>query len=538
MTINIPAPIAKKFAKAPKKPGVYIYRDANNEVIYVGKAVNLSNRSRSYFVNYKRLDPRIQLMVDNARDIEYLTVDSEVEALILETNLIKKYLPKYNVMGTDDKNYLWVKIDTNKDFPIVRFVREKHDDGADYFGPFPDKAPIKRMLKTVRRIFPYRTCSRVIEERPVVNAKAGSDASAVKVYSSDTKPCLYFHLGLCAAPCTTALSKDEYRQSINNLKRFFRSEHAALKKQLEQEMKELSGNQNYEKAAVVRDQLKDLEYLTKYTLVRDNFDDVILKQQKQQVAQQGVVELVSRLEAAGLVVNKSTASASYRIECYDISNIQGSNATSAMVVSIGGKPVSKLYRKFKIKTKTTPDDFAMLKETLNRRLKYLVPALVNKVKKRDESFEQMPDLLVIDGGKGQLSSVLKVMNEYEAYYGLSIPTIGLAKKQEEIFIPSYDGEGKLSFKVVHISKRSPALRILQQIRDEAHRFGLGYHRLLRSKGMTYSQLDLIPGVGEVTRKRLILAFGSVDGIRKAKLADIEAVIKNRNTAYKIKKLLV
>lgn len=528
---NIPPAIATQLAQAPKKPGVYIFRDQADEVIYVGKAVNLLNRSRSYFINYQRLDPRIQLMVDAARTLEYLVVDSEVEALILETNLIKKYLPKYNVMGTDDKNYLWVKIHSAKDFPIVQFVREKKEDGADYFGPFPDKAPVKRMLKHLRRIFHYRTCTRIIEEREL---RGGQKI----IYSSDPKPCLYFHLGLCSAPCTTTISKVDYRQDINNLKRFFRSEQAELKKQFEQEMKELAQQQKFEQAAAVRDQLKDLEYLTKYTFVKDNFDDELLKQQKEEVAISGVKELVTRLETAGLVINTSTEPEQFRIECYDISNIQGTNATSAMVVAIGGKPVSLLYRKFKIRSKSTPDDFAMLEETLARRLKYLVPSLAAKLKKQDESFIQMPQLLVIDGGKGQLSSVLQVLNQYEAKYQLSLPAIGLAKKQEEIVIPQYDGEGKLSFRLLKINRRSPALKILQQIRDEAHRFGLGYHRLLRSKGMAYSQLDLIPGVGEVTRKRLILAFGSIAGVKKAKLEDIVSVVKNRNTAYKIKKLLV
>lgn len=520
---QIPEQIKEQLANAPKKPGVYIYRDQISKVIYVGKAVNLANRTRSYFLNYKRLDPRIQNMVKAATTLEYYVVDSEIEALLLETNLIKKYDPYFNVLMTDDKNYIWVKVNSELDFPIARIVREKKDDGADYFGPYPAITPIKRMLKNVRRVFKYRTCNRVIEER---------DDS---IFSSDPKPCLYYHLNLCSAPCIGNQAKKDYRQNITNLKQFFRSEHSILKNSLEKSMESAAKQENYEKAATFRDQLRDLNYLTEQIRITEGFDEKSLLKSNDDLALAGLKELLLGL---GFEEHKKLTPAqlkSFRIECYDISNIQGSNATSAMVVSIGGKAVPNLYRKFKIKSKSTPDDFAMLQETLTRRLKYLGQESIKA--KINESFSQRPDLMLIDGGKGQVSSVLEILQAEKDPRIASIPCIGLAKREEEIILPVFGGD-QLEFKTIHFSRRNPALKILQQIRDEAHRFGLGYHRLLRSKGMIYSQIDLIPGVGSETKKKLILAFGTIEGIKKAKLEDIIAVVKNRTTAMKIKKLLV
>lgn len=533
MYSEIPARLKQQLDLAPKRPGVYMFHDESGTKLYIGKAVNLYNRSRSYFANYKRLDPRLQLMVEAASYVEYIEVDNEVEALLLETNLIKKYDPHYNVLMTDDKSYIWVKVASNMDFPRINIVRNKKDDGADYFGPYPAKTPIKRLLKNLRKVFPYRSCNRVIE---VVDGQ---------VRSSDVKPCLYYHLGLCSAPCTTDIPKEEYRTYVNDLKRFLRADHADLKRKLDKEMRDYSKEHKFEAAAGVRDRLKDLEYLTKFSRIDESVDDEVFAQKKLKLSLEGVKTLIEKLEIDYPTDEESLQK--FRIECYDISNIQGTNATSAMVVSVGGNKKNSDYRKFKIKTKSTPDDFAMLQETLTRRLKYLLPMKeviatdTDPKQKSDASFAQKPDLMVIDGGKGQLSSVMEVLVEYQLQLGYQIPCIGLAKREEEIFVPDVtEGKhgGELKFKLVKLSKRNPALKILQQVRDEAHRFGLGYHRLLRSKGMIYSELELIPGVGAETRKKLILAFGSVAGIKKAKLEDIQSVVKNINTARKIKRLLV
>jgi len=490
-------------------------------------------------------------MVEGASQVQYVEVANEVEALLLETNLIKKYQPRYNILMTDDKSYIWVKIHSEMEFPIVKIVRSKKDDKADYFGPYPAVMPVKRLLKNVRKIFPYRTCNREIKE---ITINAETTAAQTSVYSSDMKPCLYYHLGLCAAPCMAKQPKAEYRAIINNLKRFLRSEHDELKTDLKQQMQQAAGLRNYEKAAEIRDQLKDIEYLTQYSRIDEQVDEVRLEEKILEQKYKGLDELTKRLQNFSLyfprleerklnqantttaVVEKTGEAetqldwANFKIECYDISNIQGSNAVAAMVVAVGGKAQTQLYRKFKIKSKSSPDDFAMLQETMQRRFKYLLADFADSL---DPSFSIAPDLLVIDGGKGQLSSVLEILEPLWKQLGHRIPCIGLAKRQEEVVVKVASG-----FQIVKFSKRSNALHILQGVRDEAHRFGLGYHRKLRSKGMVYSELDLIPGVGDITKKRLIMAFGSVAGIRKAKLVDIESVVKNRNTALKLKKLLI
>ncbi|MFW5703165.1 MAG: excinuclease ABC subunit UvrC, partial [Candidatus Dojkabacteria bacterium] len=513
----------------PQKPGVYIWKDAAGEVLYVGKAVNIKNRVSSYFANFKNLPTRLKRMVVAAEKIETHTVDTEIEALLLETNLIKKYKPTYNVDLKDDKNYIWVKIHNYMDFPRVEVVREKKNDKAEYFGPYPDTGPVRRMLKWLRRIFKYRVDKKQVEEKVVDGKKV--------VVARDPKPDLEYHIGLSSGASAGLQTKEEYRKQITGLKRFLNSEHKILKEELKRKMNKLSKEKKFEQAAQLRDQLRDLEYITRTSIIDESVDEDVLKERKESFAVQGVRDLVEKLEIPGLNIASSEGVEEFRIECYDVSNIQGTNATSAMVVAIGGKAAPKQYRKFKIKTKNTPDDFAMMKETLSRRLMYLEK---EGGKKEDESFSQMPDLIVIDGGKGQLSSVWKIMQGYKEL-GIDIPTIGLAKKHEEVWVPeqvmSSSGKDKLEFRLVRFRRKSPALRLLQLVRDEAHRFGLGYHRKLRSKGMTYSELDLIPGVGEVTKKRLFQAFGSVAGVKKASLEDIETVVKNKTTAFKIKKIL-
>jgi len=516
---------------APKRPGVYMFKGLDNNYIYIGKAVNLFNRSRSYFLNFRRLDPRLQNMVEAAQTVEYHTVDNEVEALILEANLIKKYDPKFNVMLTDDKNYLWIKVFSNIDFPIVQVVRKKTDDGADYFGPYPASGPIRRLLKQLRKVLTYRSCTRIIEEKP-----NGT------IHSSDKKPCLYYHLGMCSAPCTGRVQKESYRGEINSLKRFLRSENTDIKSDLKKRMQVAAEQRDYEAAGRLRDNLKDLEFLTARNRIKAETDEFDFEKLKQQNRIEGVSELIQKL-ALNYDYRDAELLQKFRIECYDISNIQGTNAVGAMVVSVAGLPNPKLYRKFKIKTKDSPDDFAMLQEMVGRRLKYLNEGSEEVEVKVDESMNEYPQLLVIDGGKGQVSAVWKILaaQVHQNETIRSIPMVGLAKKFEEIIVPIINPEKPeaiLEFKVIKLSKRSQALKILQQLRDESHRFGLGYHRLLRSKGMMYSELDLVPGVGKVMKDRLITAFGSVDKIRSASLEQLEEVVRNRNTALKIKKLLV
>jgi excinuclease ABC subunit C len=518
---NISSELLLQLDLAPKKPGVYIFRDSKEEVIYVGKSVNLYNRSRSYFANYKKLDVRLQNMVESAYSVEYLEADNEIEALLLETNLIKKYMPNYNILMTDDKNYMWVKITQYEDYPSVSIVHDKKDAKAEYLGPYPSSGPVRRMLKFLRRVFPYCT--------PEQLRKLNESAAQGKIEYSD-KPCFYHHIGLCRGICVGKETKEEYRARISQLKRFLKSDQEQLKKDLAKQIEDLSEQRKYEIAAVVRDQLRDLNYLTQFKLIDEDVDEDVFRQRKMKRRLEGLEELIQKLKLD--YPTDEAFLSQFKIECYDISNIQGTNATAAMVVSVAGLPKKNLYRKFKIKLKETPDDFAMMREALGRRLKYLQSGY--KVKKLDESFEYAPQLIVVDGGKGQLSAALQVYSEFAQKIPVEIPFVGLAKREEEVFqfMPE-----KQEFRLIKLSRRSAALKILQNLRDEAHRFGLGYHRLLRSKGMFVSELDLIPGVGDTTKKALILAFGSVSGIRKAKLDELIAVVKNRKTAEKIKKLL-
>ncbi len=504
--------VKDKVENAPLNPGTYIYRNEKGDVLYVGKAVNLRNRTRQYFQNFERLDPKIAALVVKIRDVEYVTTDSEVEALILETNLIKKYRPKYNRLMKDDKNYIYVMIPKGTDFPKVELVREKKIKNADYYGPYPNTMPIRRTLRRMRHIFPYRTCKRQIEEVEENGKKV--------IKTSDPKPCLYFYLGLCNAPCAGNIAKTEYMKWINDIRKFFRGEKSQIVEELKTEMQDHSKNMEFEKAAIVRDKINDIQYVTQTIRIDRDDDEVTLKYEKEQRRSKALEELIAKLdmENLGLVEN-------FKIETYDISNIQGTNATASMVVMVDGKIEKSLYRKFKIKTKSTPDDFEMMREVFQRRFK-------RKGKDKDESFDFYPHLIIVDGGKGQLSAAYHVLQDLS----VDIPIVGLAKREEEIFKIS-EVSGELEFKRIKLSRRSEALYMVQNIRDEAHRFALGYHRKLRSGAQIKSSLDDIPGIGKIAKIKLLKAFGSSEGIKKASKKELLSVLRNSSTVDKLKRLL-
>lgn len=495
----------QKVKEAPKLPGCYIYFDENDEVLYVGKAKILKNRVSSYFNNYYKLPVKIQQMIFTAKDIKTYTVDSEFEALVLESNLIKKYRPKYNTMMKDDKSYIYVRFErirksnqpiptkdsVYQDFPRITITRQKKNDGALYFGPYPDSTPIKRILKRLRKIFPFRTSTHLVYQE-------SSDPLIIK--TQDSRPCFYYHIGLCEGACEGLETKEHYVAKYKNLIRFFKGEKLEILHELEREMQGYVKTLEYEKAAKVRDKINDIKYVTTAINISNTDDDLIIESKKKEQKEAGILELVEKL---GFPPEKLSVHKGFRIECYDISNIQGTNSTGSMVVSIDGAPEPSLYRRFKIRSKSTPDDFTMLKEVLGRRFaQYLkskyelekenlpnIGELQKKVKtwKIDESFSQKPDLLIIDGGKGQLSSVYEIMK----LFGLEneIPVVGLAKRDEEIFkirgqfkiegIGTFDNK----FERVLLPRRSEPLFIVQRIRDEAHRFAKNYHKLLRNKNL-------------------------------------------------------
>jgi excinuclease ABC subunit C len=545
-----------KIKRSPLVPGCYMYKNKSGRILYIGKAVNIRNRVNSYFTNFDRLDPKIKSLIEQVTDVEFVTTDSELEALILETNLIKKYKPKYNRMMKDDKNYVWLMITKNEDFPRIEIVREKKKKTVDYFGPFANPKPIRRALKGLRRIFPYRSCNRKIHFKINKNGK--------KVfYSSDKKPCLYQHLELCDAPCTGRFSKTEYRKNINSIKHFFRSKKFKVVENLKKEMSNFSKNLEFEKAAKIKNKLEDLEYISQRIRIEHEMDEKMWKEKKEEMHEKAQIKLIQRINPKPSKHPKP--STPYRIECYDISNISGKSATGSMVVFIDGKPAKNQYRKFKIKTKEEPDDFLMLKEVFRRRFN---KTKINEKKlkgnkrkqKRDESFSALPNLIIVDGGKGQLSSTLKVLEKLK----LDIPIVGLAKREEEIIkafsyqLPATSsipvagarlnlgspasrslGEDwkRYKFKTIKLPRGSNELFLIQRIRDEAHRFAIKYHRVLRSKKQVVSVLDNVPGVGRVIRKRLLKAFGSTDGIKKAKIDELQAIVKNRSTVESLRKLL-
>lgn len=494
----------QKVNDAPKRPGVYIYKNKSGKPIYVGKAKILFNRVKSYFNNFVRLDTQKQMMVYKARDIEIITVDSEFEALILETNLIKKYRPRYNIMMKDDKNYVWVKMDkkrrsnqppptynsTYQDFPSIKVVRKKKDDGAEYYGPFPGPGPVKRVLKRLRKIFPYTTAKHKAYQ---------ITADPLTIENANKKPDMYYHIGLSNGADAGLESKEEYNKRFDNLRKFFKGEKQSIVNELEKEMKEASGELHFEKAAKLRNRIRDLKYAATNIRLDNTTDDVLIEELKDKERNEAINHLIGELHFPEEYLKNHK---NFRIECYDISNTQGTNAVGSMVVMMDGEITPRLYRRFKIQRKNTPNDFAMMQEVLTRRFKHLIfsqnnqdlddlpTELIKRAKnwKQDESFEQLPDLIIVDGGKGQLSAAYKILYQFNLHN--TIPLVGLAKRNEELFRMTYQFQDD-SFQVndldnfsrIWLSRGSEALFLVQRIRDEAHRFAITYHKKLRGKAM-------------------------------------------------------
>lgn len=499
----------------PEVSGCYIFRSKDSQVIYVGKALNLRKRVKQYFEfnpdikPSDKLEPKKKIMVRKSKSIEVIFTDSEIEAFILETNLIKKYKPRYNKLMVDDKNYSFIKF-TNEDFPKIKFVREKIKDGSVYFGPYPNSFPAKETIKRLRKLFPYRSCNRKMQEV--------SDNGKLKVISSDTKPCLYYHLGLCNAPCASLELKKAYRYNINQIKSYLRSEKPEIISNLENKMLEHSKNLEFEKASEIRDRINNLKYITQRVKVSEKFDETAWKKYLAERNKIALSNLNSELSKRGIIEPTNNLG---RIECYDISNIQGKFAVGSMVVANGGFMAKSQYRKFKINSKDTPDDFLMMNEVLERRFN-----LNNK--KEDASFLAIPDLIIIDGGKGQLSSASEILEKLN----LKIPIVGLAKKEEIIIWQTEDG-----FRSYRLKDKSEEKFLIQRIRDEAHRFAINYHRNLRSSSEQISKLDEIPGVGPTTKKKLLIEFKSVVNIRRAGRKSLMKVVNNKRTVENIMKYL-
>jgi len=503
-----------KIKQAPLLAGCYLYKNAAGKILYIGKAKVVRNRVKSYFSNYPRLETRIQSMLDKACDVEFMLTDSEVEALVLESNLIKKYKPKYNSMLIDDKSYVFVKFpkfQTSKDpqpIPTIKVIRQKDDLPGTYYGPFPDGGAVKRLIARTRKIFPYCT----------TNTKVIIPAKANQMIVSKARPCFYYEIKLCSGGCGGLVTRGEYEQNIRQIERLFKGEKSELVFEIEADMKRAAKELDYESAAKFRNMLRDIKYVGVNINIDRDTDEYLVMAQKQAKRAKAVTELVDFLV---FPKDKLQDKEGFRIECYDISNIQGKYAVGSMVVSVDGQARPDLYRRFRIKMKNEPNDFAMMQEMLTRRFNQLLMSnqykqaaqngelfdlpdeLVKRAKnwQPDESFQVLPDLVIVDGGKGQLSSAFKIFQQFNL--AAQIPLVGLAKREEDIFkinAQFVDSSGvdvlqtevweetfretkihEEDFIKIHLPRRSEALYLVQRIRDEAHRFAITYHRKVRSK---------------------------------------------------------
>ena len=487
--------LQNKLDSLPQVPGVYKFKDREGEILYIGKAINLRSRVNSYFREDMYDRPRIRQMMPFVTDLEIVETNNEVEALVLESALIKEVEPKYNSDLKDGKSYAWLYVSTKDDFPTVKIVRNL--SGKEYkkgrlFGPYPSGLATKRVFTYLRKLYPFCT----------------------KCNPKDEKPSLYYHLGLCPGPYHGHISQEDYRENINEIVKFLSGRRKGQLEQMEREMRQYSRERRYEEAAQLRDRINDLKYLgqdIEFNYLQKTQD---YKAKRVVSRNQTFKELAMELDLDDL----------HRIECYDISNMQGKHAYGSMVVSVDGNLERGQYRIFKIKGKDTPDDPAMLKEVLERRL-------ANIEKNEDTSLGTKPDIVLLDGAKSQLGIVKKYIPEDIVLMGISkgkhLKRAGLQKRDE--FWIVRDGE------VYSIDIENPAL--LVDLRDEAHRFAITHYRKRAIKQGKRSQLEKIPGVGEKRRKLLIQEFKNIENIKKASVEDIDRVVKNKKVSKSIKTLL-
>lgn len=480
-----------KLKDLPKEPGVYFHKDAKGEIIYVGKAAILRNRVRQYFQASRNRDPKTELLVGEIVDTDWQVVDSEVEALFLEAEMIRRYMPRYNILLRDDKAMTYVRINFKDKYPNLTFTRRPLDDGADYYGPYLSAFALKRALKYLRRAFPYSTHT-VLPKRA----------------------CLQYHLGLCPGPETGELDEKAYKASLRRLVRVLQGQRKTLIAELEKEMKTYAADSQFEQAAQARNQLFALKNIGQQVIFSDKeFQDIS--------KDHALVELTSLL---GLKKPPR------RIEGYDISHMSGTDTVASMVVFTNGASDKASYRKFKSRVPGN-DDFAHMRETMTRRFS-------------EKNIKQWgkPDLVLIDGGKGQLEAAMGVLRELD----IPMPMIGLAKKYEEIVVRNdwphtmlnreqlikQRGFSRISddFTLVDLPNNSNVVKLLQRVRDESHRFAVSYHSVLKIKRQTASWLETVPGIGATTKKKLLREFGSLQGVMQARQIELEKILGEKKAA--------
>ena len=616
MSTTFEETIKRRLQAVPETPGVYLFRDKKTQVIYVGKALRLRDRLRSYFTPGYSDTGRIAELMQRAVDFEFITTANEVEALVLENSLIKNYRPRFNIRLKDDKNYLYLKLPVPEAFPRVHYSRRVQNDGALYFGPYTSAQSLRSTVKSIRQLLPFRTCSDEIFKQH--------------------KVCLDFHIKRCPGPCEGRISSEDYKARINEVALFMEGRSDLLVRELEDRMQGAADKLDFENAARYRDQLHSIERIADRQKVltrgrddqdivayarsgNDVFVEVAYVRQGKMVGHDGHAldgagdatepellrgfmlqyyssathvprtvilpgavdepelitgwltekrgrpvdievpqrgrkrALVTQLaETARQVLEQIRIQADYdrsrtepmlagladaldlesppkRIECYDISNIQGDSAVGSMVVFEDGRPRNDHYRHFRIKFTPGPNDFAMLQEVLRRRLERLESAQRREEADivGDRSFTSRPDLILIDGGRGQLSAALEVMED--AGYA-DIPTFALAKEREEIWAPGRT-------EPIVQERNSPGMFLVQRIRDEAHRFAITHHRKVRSRKALTSPLDSVEGIGPSRKRALLRHFGSVQAIREAPVDEIVKLGIPERLAARLKETL-
>jgi len=589
--------LQEKLKHLPTKPGVYLMKSQDGDIIYVGKAVNLRSRVRSYFQQSRHHSPKTLALVEKIADIEWIITDSELEALILENNLIKQHTPWYNIRLKDDKTYPYIKITVNEDFPRLLLVRKRLPDGTRYYGPYTNTTNVRSTLKFLRKIFPLRTCNKEI--------KTGQK----------DRPCLNYHIGRCPAPCAGLIDVASYRAIVDEVCLFLEGRHERLIPDLKAKMQQASAALEFEQAAKLRDRIRTLEQIVEKQKIvaaadvdqdvlgfartgstacvqvffvrggkligrehfilecsyEDSSEEIMTAFMQQYYHEQVIIpkeiltsialpeaELLSQwltevrgskvhvhnpkrgdkkalvdmveenavqvLEVLRSQEERKDQEISHglwelsqvlqltepprRIEAFDISNTQGNQIVASMVVMIDGKLAPDQYRRFKIRSvEGGPNDYLSMQEVIRRRFTRGLQEAAGEIE--GDKFKDLPDLVLIDGGKGQLNVAIAVRNELS----LEIPFISLAERFEEIYV-----EGQSA--PIILPRESPGLHLVQRLRDEAHRFAITYHRHLRGKASQRSVLDQIPGVGPKRKKALLKHFGSVKRIKEATIDEL------------------
>lgn len=445
------SPVEQKLKTLPDRPGVYFFKDSEGKILYVGKALSLAKRVRSYWQPGRPLTGKLTVLVRQVADLDWIVTGSEAEALLFESSLIKENQPKYNVSLRDDKSYPYLKVTLEEEFPRLFIGRGASDPGVKEIGPFTNATLLHQAFRAIRQVIPFRTC-RTLPKRA----------------------CLDYHLRLCSAPCEGKITAERYQEDLSQIFRLMEGHKQEVLEEMQVKMQESSHDRRYEEAAKFRDQIAGLQQLN--------------SRPSRLIPAEALADLQSVLRLPRLP---------RRIEGFDVSNIFGRESVGSMVSFRDGRSWKEGYKRFKIRTVPGIDDYAMMKEIVRRRY---------------DDRSDLPDLILIDGGRGHLNAALEILKKLR----LNLPAVGIAKEFEQLYLP---GQAE----PIALPPQSRALQLLQRVRDEAHRFAIGYHRLLRGKRMMRSALDEIHGVGSRKKQDLLVRFGSVEAIRRAKLEDLTQV---------------